>query len=38
MEMLTINEHKSASYVPRTYHNASLADLTLAVAIDFNIK
>jgi len=36
MSDLIINEHKSASYAPRTYHNASVADLTLAVAIDFN--
>lgn len=32
---LTINEHKSSSYVPRTYHNASMG-VTLAVAVDFN--
>lgn len=31
-----ITEHKSSSYAPRTYHNASSADLTLALAIDFN--
>lgn len=36
MSVLTINEHKSASYAPRTYHNSPVADLTLAVAIDFN--
>lgn len=36
MSVLTINEHKSASYAPRTYHNSSVADLTLAVAVDFN--
>lgn len=34
--MLTINEHKSPSYAPRTYHNAASADITVAFAIDFN--
>lgn len=33
--MLLLNEHKSASYAPRTYHNASQG-VTLAVAVDFN--
>lgn len=33
--MLTIKEHKSASYSPRTYHNAAQADLTIAIACDF---
>jgi hypothetical protein len=32
---LVINEHKSSSYAPRTYHNASMG-VTLAVAVDFN--
>ena len=32
---LTIIEHKSSSYAPRTYHNASQG-VTLAVAVDFN--
>jgi len=31
---LIIKEHKSASYAPRTYHNASQG-VTLAVAVDF---
>lgn len=34
--MLKIVEHKSASYSPRTYHNASVADITVAVAVDHN--
>jgi len=29
-------EHKSKSYAPRTYHNASVGDLTLAIAVDYN--
>lgn len=33
--MLICNEHKSASYAPRTYHNASQG-VTLAVAVDFS--
>lgn len=33
--MLEIREHKSASYAPRTYHNATTADLTVAFATDF---
>lgn len=33
---LQVVEHISASYAPRTYHNATTADLTLAIAIDFN--
>lgn len=32
--MLTILEHKSASYSPRTYHNASVGDITIAIAVD----
>lgn len=31
---LIIKEHKSASYAPRTYHNASQG-VTLAIAVDF---
>lgn len=31
-------QHKSKSYAPRTYHNAAVADLTLALAVDFNTK
>lgn len=31
---LLIKEHKSASYAPRTYHNASQG-VTLAIAVDF---
>lgn len=34
--MLIIKEHKSASYSPRTYHNASVADITMALAVDHN--
>lgn len=34
--MLTILEHKSASYSPRTYHNASVGDITIAIAVDHN--
>ena len=33
-ELLIINQHKSAKYTPRTAHNASSADLTLALAIN----
>lgn len=32
--MLTIQEHKSSSYAPRTYYNASQG-VTLAIAVDF---
>lgn len=32
---LKIVEHKSSSYAPRTYHNAAVADLTIAFAVDF---
>lgn len=32
---MIIQEHKSSSYAPRTYHNASQG-CTLAVAVDFN--
>lgn len=31
---LIVKEHKSASYAPRTYHNASQG-VTLAIAVDF---
>lgn len=33
---LIIKEHKSSSYAPRTYYNATSADMTLAIALDFN--
>ncbi len=33
--MLSIVEHKSASYGPRTYHNASVAGITIALAVDY---
>jgi len=33
---LVIQEHKSASYAPRTYFNATSADLTVAFALDFS--
>jgi hypothetical protein len=36
MSKLTIQEHKSSSYAPRTYHNAHSADLTVAIACDFS--
>ena len=32
---LTLVAHRSASYAPRTRHNAATADLTLAFAVDF---
>lgn len=34
--MLLIREHKSASYAPRTYANAHDADITIALAVDYN--
>lgn len=33
--MIKVSEHTSASYAPRTYHNASRADITVAFAVDF---
>ena len=36
MSIVELVEHKSKSYAPRTYHNAHTADLTLALAVDFN--
>jgi len=36
MSNLIINEHTSSSYAPRTYYNAHSADLTIALALDFN--
>jgi 1-aminocyclopropane-1-carboxylate deaminase/D-cysteine desulfhydrase-like pyridoxal-dependent ACC family enzyme len=33
---LIVQEHKSSSYAPRTYHNAHSADLTVAIAVDFS--
>lgn len=35
MTKLKVQEHKSPSYSPRTYHNASVADLTAAFAVNF---
>lgn len=32
---LTILEHKSSSYGPRTYVNAAESDLTIAIAVDY---
>lgn len=32
---LRLEEDKSTSYAPRTYHNAHIADLTVALAADF---
>lgn len=36
--MLTVKEHSSSSYAPRTYYNASQADLTVAFAVDMTTK
>jgi hypothetical protein len=36
MHNLTIVEHTSAHYSPRTWHNATTADLTVAFAVDFS--
>lgn len=36
MGKLSIVQHKSSSYAPRTYHNASVADVTIAIAVDHN--
>ena len=33
--LLTVQEHTSSSYAPRTYANALNADLTVAFAVDF---
>lgn len=35
MNNLKLSEHKSSSYAPRTYHNASQG-VTLAIAVDFS--
>lgn len=34
--MLTILEHTSSSYGPRTYANAAKGDVTIAIAVDYN--
>lgn len=34
MTTLIINEHTSAKYPPRTYYNAKMGDVTLALAVD----
>jgi hypothetical protein len=34
--MLTILEHISSSYAPRTYANATKGDVTIAIAVDYN--
>lgn len=34
--MIKLVEHKSSSYGPRTFHNAKSAQLTAAIAINFN--
>jgi hypothetical protein len=34
--MLTILEHTSSSYAPRTYANAAKGDVTIAIAVDYN--
>lgn len=36
MHNLTIVEHNSPHYSPRTWHNATTADLTVAFAVDFS--
>ena len=33
---LILNQHKSSSYAPRTWHNASSGDVTVAFAVDLN--
>jgi hypothetical protein len=33
--MLTILEHTSSSYAPRTYANAAKGDVTIAIAVDY---
>lgn len=35
MTTLTILEHTSSSYAPRTYANAAKADVTIAIAVDY---
>jgi len=34
--MLTVIEHHSAHYAPRTWHNAKVADVTIAFAVRFD--
>lgn len=34
--MIEILEHKSSSYAPRTWANAAEADVTIALAVDYN--
>lgn len=34
--MLTILEHTSSSYAPRTWANAAKGDVTIAIAVDYN--
>lgn len=34
--MLTILEHTSSSYAPRTYVNAAKGDVTIAIAVDYS--
>lgn len=34
--MLIVLEHKSSHYAPRTYYNASKADLTIAIAANYH--
>lgn len=34
--MIDITEHNSAHYSPRTYHNAGQADITIALAVDYD--
>lgn len=36
MNFVNLLEHSSDKYSPRTYYNAKKADLTLALAVDFN--
>lgn len=36
MSLLTIQEHSSTKYSPRTYANAKVADLTVAFAVNFD--
>jgi hypothetical protein len=38
MSLLLIEEHNSPHYGPRTWHNAVVADLTVAFAVDFDTR
>lgn len=36
LDLLNVKEHSSEKYPPRTYYNATSADLTIAFAVDLN--